>query len=192
MLTLFLWTLGSYTAFDILNSLPEHKRPHPIFVTAHEQFAVQSYRYYAIDYLMKPVSIADLEAVFRKLEIIYPNNSSAVPANEPYKSKDVLVISDRSTWRFLNINDVVVFKGSGSYTQISMDDGSEYTVSKAIGYYEDFLLHNTKFLKVHRSFIVNISKIKSFEKSDRTLTLQNGQSVPVAIRPEVLLEMCFG
>lgn len=185
-------SMGSYTAFDVLDSLLPEKRPRPVFVTAHEEFALQSYKYCAIDYLMKPVGISDLQALFRKLEMDQRNSSVPELPKNQQKSKDMLIISDRSAWHFLNINDVVLFKGSGSYTQIFMEDGNEYTVSKAIGYYEEFLVANSKFLKVHRSFIINISKIASFEKSERVLLLKNGMNIPTTIKPEVLFDLCFG
>jgi two-component system, LytTR family, response regulator len=184
-------SLGSNTAFDILDTLPEGRKPKPIFVTAYEEFALKAYRYYAIDYILKPVSLSDLSRALNKvvgeLQHVQMDRDEIAPS----ASRDFLIIPDRSNWHFINIMDIALLKGSGSYTDIVMDDGAIHTVSKGLGYFEKQLLSTSQFIKVHRSYMIHIKKIASLDKGNKEILLKNGSTAPISIRPEVLLQFCL-
>lgn len=184
-------SLGSSNAFDILDTLPESRRPKPIFVTAYEEFALKAYKYFAIDYILKPVSLGDLSRALNRVIGELESAHGDKYGRRPVPNRDFLIIPDRSTWHFIHIMDIALLKGSGSYTDIVMDNGTIHTVSKGLGYFEKQLIDTSQFIKVHRSYLIHLKKIASLDKGNKEIVLKNGSIVPMSIKPETLLEFCL-
>lgn len=127
-----------------------------IFITAYDRYAVQGFRVNAIDYLLKPVSYDEfLEAARRARNRIDP--SSASPAQE------YLNVKCGYENRRIPLSEIVIIEGIKNYIKIVLSDSSEVRTLITMKAVEQLLPDN--FVRVHRSFIVNISRIISSRSS---------------------------
>ncbi|MEO1435617.1 MAG: response regulator [Bacteroidota bacterium] len=158
-----------------------------VFVTAYEHYALKAFRLNAIDYLLKPFeSIHLIEAVKRIEEL--RAGGQAVQANIKtkleYSFKRIPVVT-ASAVEFLDPTEVEYCQSDGNYSHLI---GKKKTlVSKSIGEMEP-LLENFGFLRIHKSYMVNIEKITKYVKTDGGyVILENGAKIPVSRRRKDVL-----
>lgn len=142
-----------------------------IFVTAHEEYALQAFRFAALDYLLKPLRMEDLvsavnKAAERDLQPIrpgveYSDARRRVGANP--KSDHVVLISEIDGFSVVRYPDILYCEASKNYTIFHFLDGNKVTASRTIGEYEE-LLTEFGFMRIHKSYVVNLSRIKRYFK----------------------------
>jgi two-component system, LytTR family, response regulator len=184
---------NSITGFDLLDKL----RPYAfevVFVTAHAEHAVKAFEYAAVHYLLKPVShgmlIDTIDRIKKRkaagtlteLQQLTSALHSTLTAVPPRIS-----LSDTSKTEFVAMDDIAYLESKGSYTAFHLGDGRQYTRSRNLKYFEDALLEYPRFVRVHKSFIVNKTHIKAYRKSNQYLELLNGTTVPMAIGYRALM-----
>lgn len=145
-----------------------------VFTTAYSDHAVEGFRVNALDYLLKPVSYEEfLEAATRAL----PDSSHASIVREEAKKPGFLLV--KSEYRLLRIplEDIEYLEGLKDYVKIYVSSDSKPVLSlmsmKAVA----DALPQPDFLRVHRSFIVNISKVRIVE---RNTIIMGGRCIPVS------------
>lgn len=154
-----------------------------IFTTAFKDFALDAFKINALDYLLKPLTVSDVRDAISRYEasLISPANTKTLqPLNEVsqnlYDRK--LVISTKKGFEVLNINDILYCKAEESYTHFYTKDGA-ILASKGFKESCSYLLEPT-FIRVHKSYIVNVNFIKSFNTAEYSLVLLNGEIIPVS------------
>lgn len=183
------------TGFDLLN-LFQTISFKIIFITAHQQFAIDAFKRSAIDYILKPVSPPDIVNTIKKAEQHFSNSEwnlqlKALLHNNsetlPQRQKIILKTMERIY--SIHIQEIVRFHSEGSYTEVFLADGKKIVVSKLLKEFEE-LLSNSGFLRVHQSHLVNMDFIFCFEKSESQITMKDNSLVPVSTRKkELLLEV---
>jgi len=158
------------TGFDLLSKL-EGTKLDVIFTTAHSDYAIRALKSSAIDYLLKPIDIADLQMAVAKvgskkethlterLQQLLQNLKSV--RSENYKL--ALPISDGLI--FIRAKDILYCKASGNYTEIFMIDGKKHLVSRQLKEYED-MLDTRDFFRIHHSFLINLNFVKSYVRGE--------------------------
>jgi two-component system LytT family response regulator len=173
--------------FDLLRSLNSYDFE-VIFVTAYDQYAIQAMRFAAVDYLLKPVDITELQlAVTRaiqqrqlKVQNRQVENLLQLLQERQNNEEQRITLSTSKEKRFVKTNQIVRCESSNNYTTFFLDDGEELLVSKPIYEYND-LLKDFGFLRCHQSHLVNKNFIKSWRKDTGDfLLLSNGTQVPVS------------
>lgn len=176
------------TGFDLLRKLDKIDFE-IIFTTAHAEYAIEAIKFAAIDYLLKPIDIADLrKAVSRvekklsdnflrdRLDVLIQNFKS--DSSEQYKL--ALPTSDGLT--FINLKDVLYCEAMSNYTKFHMRDKSNYLVSKTLKEYETLLVQH-HFFRIHNSFLVNVREVKKYVRGDGGhVIMNNEQSLDVSKR----------
>lgn len=149
-----------------------------IFITAYDQYAVQGFRVNAVDYLLKPVSYEEfLQAAQRAQAQIAP------PQPASPREADSIVVKCEYESRRINVADIQMIEGIKNYIRIVLSDGSEMRTLLTMKAVEQML--PDRFVRVHRSFIVNIDKITS----RRTTLLRLGSlNVPIGETYRSLLQ----
>lgn len=150
---------------EFVGSLTES--PLIVFITAHSDYAVDSYRYSAVDYLMKPYSFADLQRAANKVLDQYNMRlaSRAMPVpgqTATHQSQSLFVKVD---YRFVRVNlsEIRYIKGYGEYLQIfTIDSDTPVVTLSSFNTIKDRLTPN--FIQVHRSYIVNMDCAMSISK----------------------------
>ena len=148
--------------FDFISALSSENKAKVVLVSSHSDYALKAFRFEVFDYLSKPVSIIELRNCINRYD-----KSMHVPNvfNEDYLKDELLIINRQDKAVFVVVNDIIRIEANGSYTDIFMENGIRMSSTKNIMYYEE-RLNNHRFYKVHRSHLVNLSKIKELIKND--------------------------
>lgn len=154
--------LPGLKGLDFLKSL--QNPPAVILTTAYHEYALQGYELNVVDYLLKPIEFQRFVAAVNKVQKM--SLSSVI--------KDTLVIhSDRKNV-LVPASEILYIESQKEYIKIQTSRDSytsKYAISKIEGELDAF-----KFLRVHRSFIISVDKIKSFD--ERTIDLP-GKTIPI-------------
>ena len=149
-----------------------------IFTTAYHQYAIDAFKVDAVDYLLKPVQGADLQATLNRLRKSHqPAPSPSVTAPEQEK----VVLTSLGEIFLFNPEEVVRCAAHSNYSQFHLVDGSKILISKTLKELEGSL-DTAIFLRVHKSHIVNVHFIKRFHTKDHLLVLKDGTEIPVSQR----------
>ena len=173
------------SGFDLLEQLKPVSFE-VIFVTAFDQYAIRAIRFCAIDYLLKPVDILELQsAVSRAANKILqrePNLSLTNLLENRNQEKDDLKIALPTSERilFVQVSEIIRCLGDNNYTTVYLKNSDSVLVSKTLKEYEE-LLTDKGFLRVHQSHLINVRYVRSFEKQDGGyLKMTDGASVPIS------------
>ena len=136
--------------------------PAVIFVTAHDEHALQAFEVHALDYLLKPVSLARLVAALRRVP---PRPARADPRGEPGDAgsagHQVLSITERGRVHLVPIADIIYFRAELKYTTVRTRD-REYLSEQSLANLEAQL--GSGFVRVHRSTLVARASIEGFQR----------------------------
>ncbi len=146
--------MPDFTGFDFIDTL--HEPPKIILITSDPKFALNAFEYPCIvDYLTKPISE---ERFLRSIEKLRSLSESAIPNQNA--TKDLYVNIDRRLVK-INIDSINIIEAKGDYIQIRTEN-KKYIVHATLKKIEEKLPSHL-FLKVHRSYIINTSKIVDIE-----------------------------
>ena len=136
------------------------KPPKVIFITSHRDFAFESYEVKAVDYLLKPLSVGRfMQAIEKVVEQIQSNEMTKSVLHEKF-----FFIRENNSFVKIEINHILFIKSLENYIQIVTPDHT-YTTLMSLSTAEENL-PNALFLRVHRSFLVNITKITVVQKTE--------------------------
>jgi len=135
--------------------------PKVIFVTAFREYAVDAYDLDAVDYLVKPVSFERfLKAVSRLAKTI--GHETVTQQNDYKHNPDSFVYLkvDRSMQKII-VNDIWYIESRKDYVKLYLSKGKSVLVKQSISAMQN-LLSEYRFLRVHRSYIVSLSKVSGY------------------------------
>ncbi|NUM71637.1 MAG: response regulator transcription factor [Ignavibacteriaceae bacterium] len=170
--------LPDYSGYEFLNVLKlydEKVMPPFVFTTALADRASvrKGMEYGADDYLTKPFSEEELLKVVKtqvekRKSLTGGKTESASAGKESEQEKklqieDSILVEIDNQSKFVKVNDILLISASGDYSIIQFTNGQKATVRKTLLKWEE-MLPEVKFLRIHRTYIVNASKIRSIEK----------------------------
>jgi two-component system, LytTR family, response regulator len=175
-------------AFDLLNQLKDIELQ-VIFVTAFDSYAIKAFRYGVSDYLVKPVNIDILVEAVEKVKGRIGSKDLAGQIRELRASMETVHLAEQKMavptitgLIFVTVKDILRFEARGSYTAIHLANRKEVLTTRNIKEYED-LLPEAIFCRVHRSYIVNIHRVKEYQKGKGGyIIMEDGTSIEVATR----------
>jgi len=138
-----------------------------IFTTAFEQYALDSYKVNALDYLLKPISYADFlqsaQKALRWIEMLNKRQTSSVESikNEP---ESIFIKAERKLVQ-VSLNQILYIEGLKDYLKIYIEGQASPVLTLMSMKAMEELLPANKFVRVHRSFIVQPEKIKVIDRS---------------------------
>lgn len=185
--------LSDGNAFDILKNVGEiHAQI--IFVTAHEEYALQAIKFSAFDYLLKPFSVTELtETLLKAKEAAIKKESElsfkTLLSNFENKEDKKIVLKSADEIHLVKISDIIRCEADSSYTHFYINDNKQIVISNNLKEYDELLSHY-HFFRVHHSHLVNLNKIVKFHKNkDPYVLMSDGSEVPVSSRKkEKLIE----
>lgn len=147
-----------------------------IFITAYDNYAVEAFRVGAVDYLLKPVSFEEFSAAVNRVMERSDHSASvaATPASEQPR-RDLFVKNGHRYDRIV-IDRLLYVEGLKDYVKLHTTDGSKSVTLSAIRTIEN-MLPEDRFIRVHRSFLVNTDAIVTIERT--RLILADGSEIPV-------------
>lgn len=176
------------TGIDFLKLFPEMPFE-VIFITAYSEYALQAIKLSAMGYVLKPVDDLELSfAVNKVIEKIKKVNevSSARNHNVPVINTTKIGIPNVKGIDYLNADDILYFESVNKYTKVVT---KEYSIMSSynLGEFKK-IVESANFYQVHRSYIVNLYKIRRYESAGM-LIMDDNMQVPVSknIRNEFLM-----
>ena len=157
-------------------------RPMVIFTTAYSEYAVEGFKLDAVDYLLKPFSFADFSRSAAKANSLYELRQGRLPAQPDSDSeatpKDREYISVKADYKvsLVRIADFVYIESEGEYVRMHLCDGSTITTLFRLKNMEA-ALPSEQFMRVHRSYIVNLRAIRSYVRG--RIFLSDTEYVPI-------------
>ncbi len=148
---------------DFVRSLP--KAPMVIFTTAYPQYAVDSYRVSAVDYLLKPYGFADFHrAVGKALELYGQRHPNVAAETAPRQGRGSLFVKVDYRYIRVSLADIRYIKGYGEYLQIYVSGNAIPLLTlSSFASVKERLTDN--FLQIHRSYIVNMDHVGQIERN---------------------------
>ena len=149
---------------DFVRSL--RNPPMVIFTTAYSEYAVQGFKVDAVDYLLKPISFEDFNRAVNKANDRFKIKNAEQTENHNYSFKSnnefIFIKSEYKVIR-INLNDVKYIESMREYVRFHMTDGKPIMSLLTIKTVESYL-PSSMFMRVHRSYIVNLNKINLIER----------------------------
>lgn len=164
---------GGYTGFDVLKACAPVEY-NIIFTTAYDKYAIDAIRASALDYLLKPFDLGMLtqtmDRVLKKINTQSDNISSqcegiADAMDRISRRSEKIMLHSGGSILFINPEDVIRVEASGAYSIFILSNGQKITSSHNLQHYEDELSKD-HFFRTHRSFIININKVKSLKRNN--------------------------
>jgi len=179
--------LPGQNAFDLINQLmPVNFEI--IFVTAYKEYAINAIKYNALDYLLKPVSIEELqEAVDKARTRILKKDINDRLSNLLYNQvhtneNSKIALPTQDGLAFYPIREIVHCEADGPYTRFHFMQIKSLLVTGTLKEFEE-LLPREMFFRVHHSYLVNLQRIKKYYKGKGGyLEMDNGETVEVSQR----------
>ncbi len=161
--------------------------PMVVFVTAYPEYAVESYKVNALDYLLKPYGINDFQRTAEKIYRHWQLLRGSIPEIDSKEDRNVLYL--KSEYKFLRVecDNILYIEGQSEYLKIHLKTGDSFLTLMTFKQIADQLPDN--FIQIHRSYIANMNYLISFDRN--TVILHEGVRLPVseARKSELILYM---
>lgn len=179
------------TGFDLLEKIG-HPAFHVVFITAYNRYAETAFRFGALDFLTKPLDVAllgqALERVRRRESERYTLEQLQIALETFQQGREKklprrIAISTSRGLDMITVSDILYLSAEHNYTDfhyLLADKKQRLTASLHLKTYEEHFEPYPEFMKVHRSYIVNLMQVDRYAKSDSALVLRDGALVPVA------------
>lgn len=159
---------------------------HVIFTTAYDEYAIKAFRVNATDYLLKPVSVEELNDAVKKVEKRIENGYSTEELNSLIKqmgnklnAKEKISLPTQQGVSFIKVDDIIRCEADGNYTKIVCVN-NKYLVCKTLKDLEE-ILEGNNFHRVHHSHLINLKHIDMYHRGKGgVVTMSNGDHVDVS------------
>ncbi len=172
--------------FDILQALPSIGFD-VVFTTAYDDFGIQAIKFSALDYLLKPVQVNELQKAVEKhinkntnisqqqIELLFKNihlEQSGQPG--------LIALATKESIEFVSPEEIVACAADSNYTMIHFTDGRKKLIAKTLKEFDLMLSHHS-FSRPHHSYLVNLRQVKEYIRTDGGyLIMRNKMNIPVS------------
>ena len=176
------------TSFDLLSRLPKYNYE-VIFITAFNKYAIQAIKFHALDYLLKPIDISELEiAVELAQKRILDNTDNEKLLN--FIAQMNSTSKDNRIWipmsdghKAVDLGEVVYFEASSRYTYIHVHQSRKLLSSRSLKEYVEILGDYQQFMLIHRSYFINTHYIEKYVSSEGGyILMKDSTQIPIARR----------
>jgi DNA-binding LytR/AlgR family response regulator len=163
--------------FELISKLKN--KPLLIFTTAYEQYALEGFKIDAIDYLLKPIDFDDFNKAANKAINWFQVKKQSTEHPLVKSNKNFLFI--KSEYRIIRIefNDITYIEGINEYVKIHLVTGKPIMTLMRMKKFEQQLPEDI-FMRVHKSYIVNLTKVKTIERN--IIIYDGGVVIPIGLQ----------
>ena len=195
--------------FDVIGALADTQRPHVVFVTAYDKFALRAFEVHALDYLLKPVNEDRFDAALARVREAMSHatdNALAqrvrqvaadlqVTASPPMASAvDRLPIKANGRIIVIRLADIDWIEADRDYVSVHVGGGKTWLMRETIAAVE-LRLALSGFVRIHRSAIVNAERVKELrprDKGEYTVVLNDGTELKLSRNYRAAVERLVG
>lgn len=161
-----------------------------IFITAHDNYAIRAFEVHAVDYLLKPVSAARFDAALERAKARLCDKSQPAPvapsdlaasARPPAHYLDRIPVRDGARVFIIPVTKLDYVEAQDDYVALA-SEGKKHLKQQTIASLET-ALDPARFLRIHRSYIVNlerVARVEPYTKDSHVAVLQGGAQLPVS------------
>ena len=173
------------TGFDLLRQV-EVNNADIIFTTAYEKYAVQAFRFSALDYLLKPIAVEELKRAVQKITSRHPSIHTTqkleILLSNLYQKDKRICVPVVNGMLVLAVREIIRCESAINYTTIFMVDRQKITVARTLKEFEE-LLTEYNFCRIHNSHLVNLAFVRTYNKGKGGATiLDDGTYLEVSTR----------
>lgn len=170
------------TGFDLLNRM-EKIDFKLIFTTAFDNYAIKAFKYAAIHYLLKPIIETELKGAYLRAKNENTQEKEAIQFLSNYQSEEFkrICLKTEEDFHIIELNQIEFLKAEGSYCNFFVQNKRSILISKPLKEYVE-MLAKSDFIRVHKSYLVNIDMIKAFNYRSFEIVLKSEQKIPVSRR----------
>jgi two-component system, LytTR family, response regulator len=172
--------------FSFLDFFPKRQFS-VIITTAYDQYAIQALKKQAIDYLLKPIDSDDLIKALDKIESLKSETNlkdiledALVNINRQGSmvQKKINISCDGKIY-FLEPSEILYCESDGNYCSVHLDNGQRLFITHILKSIEEKLPKEI-FYRVHNSYVINLNKVREYQKNEGFVVLTNGKTIPVS------------
>jgi two-component system LytT family response regulator len=161
-----------------------------VFITSHNQYAINAIKFNALDYILKPIAIDEFKETINKARqsIQQKNNNYAQIVNlinvlEKDQNDLKIAVHNNNKVKMISINEIITICSEGRYSILSMKNNENHTVARHLKDFEFYLSNNINFIRINKSVLININFIKEYSKNiPWIIELTNGLTYEVPRR----------
>jgi len=165
------------SGLEMIESLV-HKDFCLIFLTAYSEHGINAVKAGAIDYLMKPLILSELQGAVKKVIQFYEQKGGA--QGQTPNDKNLVLINHSKGFTLIDYKDIVWLEASDNYTNLYLNTGKKIVASKTLKEFEAILPTNV-FFRIHRSSLINVDYIKEYSNAEGgTIIMSDGTNIQVS------------
>lgn len=181
--------------FDVLNLTKEYEYK-VIFTTAYDQFAIKAFKFSAVDYLLKPIDILDLQQAVDKVQNTRESYSltekiaALMQHLQPAKSSSKIALPEGNMLVFYEPDEIIRVESDSNYSHIFLVNGKKITLSKTLKEVSENI-KGEPFFRVHQSHLINTNYIDKVAKGENAyVVMKDGSTITISrSKKEEFLEL---
>jgi two-component system, LytTR family, response regulator len=159
--------------FDLLAQFP-NREFEVVFVTAYEEYAIKAIKEGALDYILKPILLEELQEAIQRVSIRIAQKKQFAPTEK-------ITLSHSNGKTLVDMESIVYIQGIDNISRVVLEDGRKIMVSKTLKHFEQLL--DIRFFRIHKSYIANLNKSTGIVNEEtHFLVLENNDKLPVSRR----------
>lgn len=150
-----------------------------VFLTAYSEHGINAVKAGAIDYLMKPLILGELQGAVKKIVQHYEQKGNT-STGTAVQDKNLVLINHSKGFTLIDYKDIVWLEASDNYTNLFLNTGKKIVASKTLKEFEA-ILPTTVFFRIHRSSLINVDYIKEYSNAEGgTIIMTDGTNIQVS------------
>ena len=181
--------------FDVLNESREMAYD-VVFTTAYDQFAIKAFKFSAIDYLLKPIDILELQAAVEKSRL--KNGQAGLDEkikllfsqlNQPAKLNNKIALPVGDAMQVMEADEIIRCESESNYTHVYLANGKKLTFAKTLKEVEENI-QGIPFCRIHQSHLINVNHVSKFVKGEGAyVVMKDGTQIAISRnRKEAFME----
>lgn len=175
------------SGIDFVRTLRTEQRPMVVFTTAYSEYAVEGFKLEAIDYLLKPFGFDEFNRAVQRVKSLvelirshreHPDDEPAEGITLPQDSREFLSVKTDHMVSLIKLESIIYLESMGEYIRIHTVEGKTLTTLYRLKNMET-VLPSDSFMRVHRSYIVNLRRIAGYAKGRIFFSTDERDFVPI-------------
>lgn len=171
--------LRQETGFDLFKNLDEINFE-VVFTTAYSEYAIKAIKFSAVDYLLKPIDIDELQFAVKKVrerikaqEVPREKIEALLQNLKPTESSNFkIALPTAKGLMFVKLDEIIYCTGQSNYTEFYIKNRAKVVVSKTLKEYED-MLSDYNFFRIHKSYLINLNEINEYIRGEGGYVIMN-------------------
>lgn len=160
---------------ELLDELDINLNCETIFITSHDQYAIDAIKKDAADYIMKPATLSEINfalqrvekrlAIYEKLLLVTELKAQVEKLNNQNLQENSIMINTHDGVVFIKVKEILKLESESNYTIIYLQNNKKIVASKTLSVFEE-MLQEFNFMRIHRSFLINLTKVETIKNEN--------------------------